>query len=184
MQAPDRIETTRLTLRRPHRTDADAIFQGFASDPEVTRYVGWPMHRSIDHTNSFLGFSEAQWQQSGVGPYLVELRDARTVIGTTGLQLESSEGTARRTASTGYVLARTAWGQGFATETLAAMVTLAKALGIARLQAFCHPDHRSSQRVLEKCAFTREGVMPHLVEFPNLGTVGPQDVVCFGMRLS
>jgi RimJ/RimL family protein N-acetyltransferase len=142
------------------------------------------MHRSIEHTNGFLGFSDAQWQQSGVGPYLIELRNAGTAIGTTGLQLESAGSTATLTASTGYVLARNAWGQGFATEALAAMVSLAKALGIERLQAFCHPDHRASQRVLEKCAFMREGVLPDRIEFPNLGTVGPQDVVCFAVRLS
>src|SRR5262245_59965121 len=135
MQAPDRIETARLTLRRPQRTDVDAIFENFASDPEVTRYVGWPMHRSLEHTNGFLGFSDAQWQQSGVGPYVIELRNAGTVIGTTGLHLESAESPAIRTASTGYVLASRAWGQGYASETLAAMVTLAKTLGVARLQA-------------------------------------------------
>jgi [ribosomal protein S5]-alanine N-acetyltransferase len=183
MQAPDRIETARLTLRRPQRTDADAIFRGFASDPEVTRYVGWPMHRSIEHTNGFLGFSDAQWQQSGVGPYLIELRNSG-LIGTTGLQLESADSNAGRTASTGYVLARRVWGQGFASEALAAMVSLAKVLGIARLQAFCHPDHRASQRVLEKCSFTREGVLPNHIEFPNLDAVGPQDVVCYAVRFS
>jgi RimJ/RimL family protein N-acetyltransferase len=178
MQAPERIETVRLILRRPQRADADAIFARFASDPEVTRYVGWPMHRSLEHTLGFLGFSDAQWQQSGVGPYLIELRDAG-VVGSTGLQLEAAQ-----TASTGYVLARDAWGRGLASEALATMVTLASALGIARLQALCHPDHRASQRVLEKCGFAREGVLSAHIEFPNLGTVGPCDVVCYATRLS
>jgi len=179
MQAPERIETSRLTLRRPRRTDGDAIFSRFASDPEVTRYVGWPMHRSIENTQGFLGFSDAQWQQSGVGPYLIELRAADTVIGTTGLQLETVQ-----IASTGYVLARDSWGHGFAGEALVAMVALARALRIGRVQALCHPDHRASQRVLEKCGFTRQGVLPTHVEFPNLGTVGPQGVVCYGVSLS
>jgi RimJ/RimL family protein N-acetyltransferase len=178
MQAPERIETARLTLRRPRHADEDAIFTRFASDPEVTRYAGWPIHRSLEDTRGFLGFSDGQWQQWSVGPYLVTLRDDGEVIGTTGLQCESPQ-----MASTGYVLARDAWGRGFATEALAAMVSLARALGIERLQALCHPDHRASQRVLEKCGFTCEGVLAQHIEFPNLGTVGPQDVVCYTRTL-
>ena len=36
------VETARLVLRRPQAGDADAILARCASDPEVTRLVGWP----------------------------------------------------------------------------------------------------------------------------------------------
>ena len=42
MKAPEILETSRLILRRPHVSDAAAIFERYASDSEVTRYLSWP----------------------------------------------------------------------------------------------------------------------------------------------
>ena len=71
-------------------------------------------------------------------------------------------------AMTGYVLAADSWGRGYATEALGAMVDLSRNLGVRRVYAFCHPQHRASARVLKKCGFTIDpsGSTPH--EFPNL----------------
>ena len=54
---------------------------------------------------------------------------------------------------TGYVLAKEAWGFGYATEALSAIVCLGDVLEIGELFALCHRDHRASHRVLEKCGF-------------------------------
>ena len=42
------IETERLTLRRFAAEDAQAMYQNWASDPEVTIYLTWPTHESVD----------------------------------------------------------------------------------------------------------------------------------------
>ena len=105
MKGPGVIETTRLLLRRPIAEDAEAIYTRYASDPEVTRYVGWPRHRSIEETKAFLAFSEAEWNRWPAGPYLVERQSDRKLLGSTGLTFESST-----VAATGYALARDAWG--------------------------------------------------------------------------
>nr|MBA2355602.1 N-acetyltransferase [Acidobacteriota bacterium] len=47
MKAPEQIETARLVLRRPVAKDAPAIFERYASDPEVTRFLSWPRHQSL-----------------------------------------------------------------------------------------------------------------------------------------
>ena len=70
---------------------------------------------------------------------------------------------------TGYVLARPAWGCGYATEVTMAMAELAASLGIVRLAALCHPDNRASAHVLEKAGFTAECVLHKHTVFPNLG---------------
>jgi [ribosomal protein S5]-alanine N-acetyltransferase len=69
---------------------------------------------------------------------------------------------------TGYVLARDAWGQGYATECLQAMIALARKTGVRRLEAVCHLEHRASAHVMEKCGMRREGVLRTHTEFPNL----------------
>ena len=41
-QAPLRIVTVRLVLSAPQASDAAGIFDRYASNPEVTQYLGWP----------------------------------------------------------------------------------------------------------------------------------------------
>jgi hypothetical protein len=48
-----------LTLRRPRTTDAAAIPQSYAGDPDVTRLLAWPRHRSIADTLAFAGWSDS-----------------------------------------------------------------------------------------------------------------------------
>lgn len=171
MKAPEHIETARLLLRRPTAADAETIFRRYSSDPEVTRYVGWPGHRSVAETREFLAWSYGEWERSPAGPYLLCSRSTGELLGGTGLAFETPY-----RASTGYVLARDAWSRGLATEALGSMVELATALEVKRLYALCHVDHRASARVLEKCGFEREGVLRRHTLFPNLGLAEPSDV--------
>ena len=173
LSAPERIETERLVLRKPRRDDAERIFTRYASDPEVTRYMGFTRHESLEATMGFLERSEGEWSRTGAGAYVIETRDEGTFLGGTGLHVE----TARR-AATGYVLARDAWGHGYATEAVTAIASLVPELGIVRLYAFTHTENRASWRVLEKCGFEREGVLRKHFVFPNLGA-DPLDVFVY-----
>jgi len=166
----EHIETTRLVLRKPTGVDAEAVYTRYSSDTEVTKYVGWPRHQSIEQTKAFLDFSEAEWNRWPAGPYLIEGRGDRKLLGGTGLAFETP-----RVAATGYVLARDAWGHGYATEVLAAVVVVARQLGVQRLYALCHPSHQRSIRVLEKCGFVFEDLLSGFANFPNLGSGKSED---------
>jgi len=109
---------------------------------------------------------------------VIRLRSNGQIIGSTGFGFEASD-----QASTGYVLAKEVWGQGYATEALAAIVDAAPPIGLARLYALCHPEHRASWRVLEKCGFARESRWSKQIEFPNLEAGTLQDVLCYGLDL-
>lgn len=172
MKGPHRIETERLVLRRPAAADAEAIFARFAADPAVTKYMAWPTHTSIADTREFLAGSEAEWQQNPAGPYLIESRDSGELLGSTGLYFDGPD-----LAITGYVFAQDAWGQGFATEALTAMVQLAESLGVRRLVAQCHPDHARSAHVLEKCGFECEGLKEGASAYPNVPNGGTASLV-------
>jgi ribosomal-protein-alanine N-acetyltransferase len=171
----ERLDTARLILRRPVPGDADAIFARYASDVEVTRYLAWPRHTSMDDTRAFLAFSDAEWQRWNCGPLLAFSRTDGTLLGGSGLGFENSH-----RAVTGYVFARDAWGRGYATETLRAMIDLATTMRVSRLYAMCHVDHRPSWRVMDKCGFQREGVLRRHSVFPNLSPE-PADVFMYSL---
>ena len=165
MSPPDHehVETPRLVLRRPRLTDAEEVFARYASDPEVTRFLGWAQHADVEATRAFLAFSDVAWEQDGVGVYLIEAREDGTLLGSTGLHVE-----APGRASTGYALARDAWGRGIATESLRAVVDVARRIGLHELVSHCHVDHEVSQRVLLKCGFQRREITVGACLFPNL----------------
>src|SRR5262249_2585712 len=174
MSLPQEIRTERLYLRRPKPGDVGAIFSRYASDPEVTRYLGWPRHRTPRQTEAFLEFSDREWSTKPGGPYLV-FSTTGQLLGGTGLEFE----TEYRVAS-GFVFAKDAWGQGYATEVMKAMLSLAFARPtVQRLYALCHAEHLASARVLEKSGLLREGTLRRYLVFPNLPGTLPSDVLCY-----
>jgi len=174
VKAPVEIRTRRLLLRQPQASDAEAIFERYASVADVGRYLAWPVHESIDDTRDFLTFSDAEWERRPAGPYLIFDPGSGALLGSTGLSFESEQ-----VVSTGYVLALDAWGKGYATEALLAMVALAAELGVRRLHACVHPEHLASRRVLEKAGFTRGGLLSRAIEFPNLAPGRKLDAVVY-----
>ena len=161
-------------MRRPVSEDAVDIYERYARDPEVTRFLIWPMHTSLDDTHAFLEFSDAEWARWPAGPYLIFSLADGSLLGSTGLQFEVPF-----RATTGYVLARDSWGQGFATEALIAMRQTAADLRVQRLYAMCHTEHWPSRNVLEKGGFQFEGTLRRFSEFPNLNPGIAEDVASY-----
>jgi len=176
--AIEQAKSSRLLLRKPRAEDAEAVYSRYAGDPEVTRFLGWPRHRSLKDTGAFLALSDAEWQRWPAGPYLIESLETGQLLGSTGLAFETPF-----RAATGYVLAKDAWGAGYATEALGRVAVVATELGVRRLYALCHPEHAPSYRVLEKCGFAREGLLRCHSEFPNLSPGGLGDVLCYARVL-
>jgi RimJ/RimL family protein N-acetyltransferase len=176
----DILETERLVLRRPRVSDEPAVFARYASDPEVTRYMAFPTHRSLDDTHAFVQWSDgvwARWPQAG--PLLVFARDGVTLFGGAGIVNDTAE-----QAQIGYVLARDAWGRGYATEALLASVEMARAAGVRRLEAGVHVDHPASCHVLEKAGFVRERIRAgRPADFPNLPPAATRDAALYALAL-
>ena len=52
MKMPVHMETVRLTLRPPHAEDAVAMFNNWAQDVEVTHYLTWRPHISLEQSQA------------------------------------------------------------------------------------------------------------------------------------
>ena len=46
------IETKRLFLRKAQLEDAEAMFRNWSNDPEVTKYLTWPVHGNVEVTKT------------------------------------------------------------------------------------------------------------------------------------
>ena len=100
------IETERLILRPFTVEDAPAMFERWASDPEVTKYLTWQPHESVNATRAYLtdlvskyGEGELDWaiERKGVG-----------LIGSIGV-VDYREAT--EAAEIGYCMSRAYWGR-------------------------------------------------------------------------
>src|SRR5665213_956068 len=113
---PDTFQTAPLMLRPIAPEDADPIFDSYAQDPDVARFVTWRPHRSRNDTAAFIDLCLATPAAAARTYVLVDPQD-RMIRGVFDLRR-----TAPHRLEFGYALARRWWGQGLMTEALIAVV--------------------------------------------------------------
>ena len=151
------LETERLVLREITEGDFERI-HGYATDPEVVRYVPWGPNTEQD-THDFLARTMIAAVAEPRLEYVfgVELREEPGLLGSVGLYIRPED---TDQAMLGYAYDRNAWGRGIATEAALAMVGMGfDLLGFRRIWASCDPDNQGSRRVLEKVGMTVEGLL-------------------------
>jgi [ribosomal protein S5]-alanine N-acetyltransferase len=160
---PDSFHTARLVLRPIAHDDAGAIFDGYAQDAAVTRFMIWRPHRSRSETDDFIAQCIA----------------TRADISRTYVILDRNDGDLRGTFALrqvapyrldcGYVLAQPWWGQGLMTEVLTEVVNWAlQQPSVFRIGAFCDVENIGSARVMEKAGLVREGLLRRWLTHPNV----------------
>lgn len=151
------IRTGRLLLRDFVAADFGAI-HAYSSDPEVTRFMFFGPRDEADSQDYLHGMLESQAREPRfVWELAIVRRSDDCLIGACDLTLEDE-----REGDLGYILARHAWGQGYATEAARAMVDAGFGqLGLERVFATCDVDNAASARVLEKVGLRREALLKH-----------------------
>ena len=159
----DRMRTARLVLRRSRPPDAPLIFERWAQDQEVTRYLTWRPHASLAETAALVQRWVAAWTGGQRLPWLITLAEADEPIGMIELRREGFM------ASLGYVLARFAWGHGYMTEAVREVAAQWLALpGSWRVWAVCDVDNAASARVLERAGLEQEGRLRRYIVQANI----------------
>ena len=161
---PERHETARLVLRKPNEGDAPALFEGFASDPDASRYLTWHPHADLDETRTFVAKCVDDWERSRCFVYALDRVDVPDQpVGLLHLRFSPAA------ASLGYVVSPTWQGRGIATEAVTCLVEWAMGQpSIFRVSAYCDVDNPASARVLEKSGMLYEGTMRRFALHPNV----------------
>ena len=175
MKAPETIQTERLTLRKVCVDDALAIFEGYAQDPEVTRFMIWKPHKNIQETEQFLSACQELWREEKDFAYAITLKRNSQLIGMFAVHPMKLK------IEVGYGMARAFWGKGYMTEALREVIDWALAQpDIFRVQATCDVENIGSARVMEKAGMTCEGILRRYVLHPNISDE-PRDVYMYAI---
>ena len=172
---PELVETQRLLLRKPLPKDADGIFQTYAQDREVTRYLVWSPHASVETTREFIANCQSRWESAKAFPYVITKRGNGELLGMIEFRLNGHR------VDCGFVLARPYWGQGLMPEAVSALIAISLAQpSIFRVEATCDVENRASARVLEKAGLSREGLLRRNIIHPNI-SLEPRDSLLYAI---
>jgi ribosomal-protein-alanine N-acetyltransferase len=172
---PKTLKTERLRLRKVKPSDAEAIFREYAQDPEVTKYVSWRAHRSVDETRDYVRACLLAWDTGKAFNWVIEGREDNELMGMIVARVNAAKW------ELGFVLARRYWGQGIMTQAIRAVIEWAFCRGgIFRVWAVCDIDNLASARVMEKVGMRREGVLRRWSVHPNI-SAEPRDAYCYAI---
>ena len=155
-----RIETERLILRRMRVSDAADMYD-YARREEVTRYLLWAPHDSLEYTQMYLKQVEKGYKLGNFHDFGVIYKENNRLIGTCGFARIDP---ANSTAEAGYVLNPDYWGRGIAAEALSALIRMGfEKQELNRIEARYMVDNLPSRRVMEKCGMSYEGTLRQAV---------------------
>jgi len=150
------LRTARLDLRALASTDADALF-ALRSDPVVQRYGSHTPWTQRQAAVDYIGRDE-QGMAAGRHAQLAIVRRADAELIGTGT-LYALDAQCRR-ADLGYALHPSAWGRGYATEAVTALLDWGfEQLDLNRVEADVDPRNTPSARLMERLGFIREGCL-------------------------
>ncbi|MEZ5410177.1 MAG: GNAT family N-acetyltransferase [Acidimicrobiales bacterium] len=154
------FDTGRLTARPLERSDAGWLAE-LHRDPDVMATIGGI--RTDAESADWLATNLEHWDTHGYGQWVLTNRADGVIVGRGGLRtIDASVG--ETLVRDRLHLARSAWHQGYATETARAFVTIAfDHYDLAQLGAVTLDTNDASQHVLTKVGFSYERDIDHPV---------------------
>lgn len=158
------IKTKRLILRQLTLNDAKDVFE-YASVPEMSRFLVWEYHKSIQDSIDFINFSANEFNSLSSIIWGIELAESKKIIGTIDLRNFYNK---NKCAETGYGINIEYWNKGIVTESLSAILDYAfSELQLNRVESHCEPENTGSWRVMEKSGMKHEGTLREKIFMKN-----------------
>jgi len=173
------LETKRLILRPTAISDAEQMYNNWASDPEVTKYLTWQPHADIEASKAVLAEWDKENERVDYYHWGMVLKESGQIVGTGGALGIDEE---HQSTELGYCISRACWGKGYMSEAVSAMIEyLFDVVGLNRIVARHYPENIASGRVMEKCGMAFEGIQRQAHYHPKFGFV---DLVCYAILRS
>ena len=124
------------------------MFNNWASDQKVTKYISWNPHSTIDVTKQIINNWLEQYKNNETLLWAIDINNKNNnPYGSIGI----SKIIDHNTIEIGYVLSRNYWHKGIITECLRMVIDyIFNNTSIDTIQAVCNINNIGSQKVLEK----------------------------------
>ena len=139
------IETNRLLLRKFVKDDYQAMYDNWASDDEVTKYLNWPTHKDIDTTKQIINSWIKDYDNDNTHRYGIVYKDNNELIGSIDIV-----GYIDDKPMIGYVLSRKYWNQGIMSEACKAFLQYLKDKGFKEVIIEAMVDNVGSNKIIQK----------------------------------
>ena len=161
------IETQRLLLRRFTIDDAAAMYENWAKDPEVTKFLTWAPHESVADSEAILSEWIPLYENPEHYHWAIALKEnPENPIGSIGAVRYDRD---LNQAHIGYCIGRAWWNRGITSEALGALIEFFfERAGLNRVDSRHDPNNPNSGMVMEKCGMVCEGLL-HQADISNRG---------------
>ena len=163
------LHTKRLTLRPFTVDDAEQMYKNWASDPEVTRYVTWSPHGSVEDTRALLSIWAEESKKPESYNWAIVFHDGANDILIGNISFVRVKDYDER-ATIGYCMSKKYWGKGIMTEAFSEVLRYSfEELGLYRVDGEHVAQNIGSGRVMEKCGLKYEGTLRSHIRLLSTG---------------
>lgn len=137
----------------PMQDNATEQIHAYASDPVVSKFIGWPLMKTLDETRDYVGVMMTRESADTHFYANVMCCDEAVIIGTMMIFNIDWD---NMTAEIGYVFHKDYWGKGYGAKCVALTTDfLIDSLGFKTLYANVVSANLGSSRILEKNGYER-----------------------------
>ena len=153
----ENLETERLLLRKLSMDDLYDYYERIGSDGEVSRTMLWEPHQDIGETLETFQKVLAGYEEGNYYRWVVVEKSEDALIGNVSLlRLDEKE----NSCSFAYMFAKDYWGQGYATEAMAAVLDFAfEKLEVEKVVADHFATNPASGAVMRKLGMAHTGTI-------------------------
>ena len=151
------IETERLLLRKFMIDDAEYMFNNWANDDEVTKYLVWEPHKDIKDTKDYIKTVIDGYNNPKNYNCCIQLKSIKQPIGSIGANRINDK---VESATIGYCIGKKWWRMGIMTEALNAIIRFFfNEVKLNRIEARHDVKNPNSGKVMLKCGLKYEGTL-------------------------
>ena len=145
-----KLETERLILRKFKIEDAGEVFENWTSDEEVSRFMRWSTHKTVEDTKQWLEEEEKNCINNDYYTWGIKLKESGLLIGSISAIYRTEEDR----YEIGYGISKKYWNNGYTTEALKCIMDyLINIIGIKKFICKHAKLNSISGKVMQKVGF-------------------------------
>ena len=155
-QGTKRLETDRLILRQFVIDDAADMYNNWANDPDVTKYLTWQHHKTVEDSSAILTDWIGQYDKDDFYQWAIVLKGSgdKPIGGISVVHKDD----AVEMVHIGYCIGKKWWNQGITSDALSVLVKFFfEEVGINRIESRHDTENPNSGKVMVKCGLKYEG---------------------------